>query len=626
MHSKFALLVAIAVCLFPLSASADIVRVSPTTVQFGEAEQFITIYGNDLFVSDTSVTLVVFDGPGGNIVIEGSGAIDGHENHPLDQVFSFVPFEVAFVAGEYALSVITSVDGQTQQTHGPVSFFVLDQPQDSPPLITFPEFLFEEATSADGAIVNFDVTAQNPNGDPVPVACSPASGRQFPMGPSTVECLATNSFGTSMAQILIFVADTTAPVVTVPEDFEATDSIVRFETSAVDNIDGPLPVTCTPESGTTFLDGTTEVVCYATDLSFNVGGNTFRVKRPGGAPVLTVPADITVDSPLGGVVVVDFELFATNGATITCDYFGNEFYPGSTLVTCTARNLTGFDTKSFRVTVRDLSAPPPVLNVPGDIIKEATSANGAVVTFEATATNDGVVVCTPASGSLFALGETVVNCTATNASGSDSGSFKVTVRDTRPPVLSLPGDFTAEATSAAGAEVDFVTSATDVVDGNVAVQCSPASGSTFGLGTTLVSCSATDAAGNSSNGSFNVTVVDSIPPQIISVSANPGVLWPPDHKMVKVTVTVVAVDAVDPNPVSRIISVSSNQPTQGTGDGDTPIDWKITGPLTVDLRAERSKGVDRVYTITIETTDASGNTSTATDTVVVSQGRRRAVR
>jgi hypothetical protein len=122
-----------------------------------------------------------------------------------------------------------------------------------------------------------------------------------------------------------------------------------------------------------------------------------------------------------------------------------------------------------------------------------------------------------------------------------------------------------------------------------------------------------------------VTVVDSIPPQILSVTANPGTLWPPNHKMETVTVTVVAVDLVDPTPVSRIISVTSNQPVNGTGDGDTAPDWEITGPLTVKLRSERSQGQDRIYTITVESVDDAGNASTATETVVVTNAKRRAV-
>ena len=65
---------------------------------------------------------------------------------------------------------------------------------------------------------------------------------------------------------------------------------------------------------------------------------------------------------------------------------------------------------------------------------------------------------------------------------------------------------TVSATSAAGAVVTFSASATDIVDGSVAVSCTPASGSTFAPGTTTVNCTATDAAGNTASGSFTVSV------------------------------------------------------------------------------------------------------------------------
>jgi len=64
--------------------------------------------------------------------------------------------------------------------------------------------------------------------------------------------------------------------------------------------------------------------------------------------------------------------------------------------------------------------------------------------------------------------------------------------------------------------------------------------------------------------------------------------------------------------------VTSNEPVDGLGDGDTGPDWQITGDLTVNLRAERSgQGSGRIYTITIECTDFSGNSSTKTVTVSV---------
>jgi HYR domain len=81
------------------------------------------------------------------------------------------------------------------------------------------------------------------------------------------------------------------------------------------------------------------------------------------------------------------------------------------------------------------------------------------------------------------------------------------------PTLVVPADMTVEATSSAGAVVTFTVTATDAEDGNLtgSVSCTPASGSTFPLGETTVSCSVTDAGGLSASGSFKVKVVDTTP-------------------------------------------------------------------------------------------------------------------
>jgi hypothetical protein len=93
--------------------------------------------------------------------------------------------------------------------------------------------------------------------------------------------------------------------------------------------------------------------------------------------------------------------------------------------------------------------------------------------------------------------------------------------------------------------------------------------------------------------------------------------------MEPVTVTVDATDLCDPNFSCEIISVTSDEPINGVGDGNTSPDWIITGPLTVDIRAERAgPGDGRVYTITVECTDESGNSSTATVDVTVPHSQR----
>ena len=117
------------------------------------------------------------------------------------------------------------------------------------------------------------------------------------------------------------------------------------------------------------------------------------------------------------------------------------------------------------------------------------------------------VACEPASGATFALGATSVSCTATDAAGSVArGTFTVTVVDTTPPVLSLPANITTSASSTAGVPVSYLVLATDLVAGPLAASCSPASGATFPIGVTTVTCTATDPAGNVRSGSFTVTV------------------------------------------------------------------------------------------------------------------------
>jgi sugar lactone lactonase YvrE len=108
------------------------------------------------------------------------------------------------------------------------------------------------------------------------------------------------------------------------------------------------------------------------------------------------------------------------------------------------------------------------------------------------------------------------------------------------------------------------------------------------------------------------------PPVITDISVNRGLLWPPNHKMVPVTVSVNVSDPDGDLASTRIISVTSNEPTNGLGDGDLSPDWIVTGDLTVALRAERSgNGTGRIYTITVQCTDLAGNYSTKSVLVMV---------
>jgi hypothetical protein len=143
----------------------------------------------------------------------------------------------------------------------------------------------------------------------------------------------------------------------------------------------------------------------------------------------------------------------------------------------------------------------------------------------------------------------------------------------------------------------------------------------YGLGTTSVVMTVTDPLGASASCTANVTVIDNQAPSVVSVTPSAASLWTPNHKMVPITIAATATDNCGgPLPASAcvITGVSSNEPIDGLGSGDTAPDWNITGPMSVDLRSERQGGGSgRIYTVAVTCTDAAGNTSQGTTTVTV---------
>jgi hypothetical protein len=238
-----------------------------------------------------------------------------------------------------------------------------------------------------------------------------------------------------------------------------------------------------------------------------------------GSPLVTVPEDIVAPATSSAGAVVFYMLptaidEGNAGTNVACTPEPNTTFPiGTTRVTCAASDPRGNHARpaAFSVTVVDRLGPvfsgvPFVPPVP------ATGGSGARVTFTPPTATDQVdgprgVTCTPASGSVFGVGATTVVCASSDAHGNTSRvTFAVSVGDTTAPVLTLPAPITATATSASGANVTYTVTAQDAVDGAVTPVCTPSSGSTFPLGSTTVRCSATDAARNTSSGTFQVRV------------------------------------------------------------------------------------------------------------------------
>ncbi len=142
----------------------------------------------------------------------------------------------------------------------------------------------------------------------------------------------------------------------------------------------------------------------------------------------------------------------------------------------------------------------------------------------------------------------------------------------------------------------------------------------FGAGHSLIATRAftTDAFHASQ---FEGFVLDQTPPKL-TISLSPSVLSPPDHKLQEIVATITVSDNVDPNPTVKLVSITSSEPDDGLGDGDTPNDIQGADFGTDDrrffLRAERSgTGLGRTYTVTYQAADASGNTTTVTAPVIV---------
>jgi hypothetical protein len=194
--------------------------------------------------------------------------------------------------------------------------------------------------------------------------------------------------------------------------------------------------------------------------------------------------------------------------------------------------------------------------------------------------------------------------------------------DTLAPVLLCPEDIaiecdeitdpsnTGEATATDNCDSDPTVNYTDVI-----TDPTPSCPSDYLITRTWT---AEDECENVTSCDQVITVEDTTPPTITDIVASPNNLWPPNHKMVPISVAVTATDNCG-EPVCSITAVVSNEPVNGLGDGNTAPDWEIDGDLTVKLRAERSgTGSGRVYTITTTCDDGCGNNSSGTVDVTVS--------
>jgi len=279
------------------------------------------------------------------------------------------------------------------------------------------------------------------------------------------------------------------------------------------------------------------------------------------------------------------------GGNIACVPPSGSFFPvGVTTVTCTATDASGnTDVCSFTVTVEDNE--DPAAQCPDDMIVSTDQALcEAVVTFTATVTDNcpgATISCSPPSGSTFPVGTTTVTCTAIDAAGNtDDCTFTVTVEDNEDPVAQCPPDITVNNDPGqCDAIVTFTATVTDNCPA-ATISCSPPSGFIFPVGTTTVTCTATDASGNTSVCAFTVTVNDNELPPIVC---------PPDT-------TIECDESIDPQDLGS---------ASATDNCGTPVVTYVDSETGGQCAQEKT--IMRTWTAT----DAAGNSSFCMQTIAV---------
>jgi hypothetical protein len=241
--------------------------------------------------------------------------------------------------------------------------FVVRVGDTTAPILRLPNDLRVEARGPRTPVA-YVASAREPGGRSVPIRCLPASRSRFRLGTTTVRCSASDAQGnTARGSFDVRVVDTTAPRLVAPASptVEATGPAgakVEFAVAATDVVDGRIPATCTPASGSTFPLGATDVRCSARDASGNRVETTFTATVVDTtAPVLSLPANRTVQATSTKGAAVTYAASATDlvdGAIApTCSpASGADFPIGTTTVTCTARDARGNQSSgSFAVTV-----------------------------------------------------------------------------------------------------------------------------------------------------------------------------------------------------------------------------------------------------------------------------------
>jgi hypothetical protein len=303
----------------------------------------------------------------------------------------------------------------------------------------------------------------------------------------------------------------------------------------------------------------------------------------------------------------------------------------------------GFSDLTGPATAAHIHGPAPT-NTPAPVVIDLASLNVSATNPATGGSIVGIVSLTTNQAADLLAGLYYINVhTATNPAGEIRGQL---IPVNTLPTLVCPSPATVECTGTNGTLVGLSAQVSDLdgdaltvvwsVDGvaiqtnNIAAGVSSnvsnvAFQAIYQNGIHSIGISVSDGIDTATCGT-TVSVVDTTPPVILSASVTPNVLWPPNHQMIPVEVSVTAVDLCSTVSTCKIKSISGNQGAHAHGSGNTSPDWLITGDLTAQIRAERTgQGKNgRIYTLVVECTDSSGNAATTNLFVTVphDQGNR----
>ena len=364
------------------------------------------------------------------------------------------------------------------------------------------------------------------------------SGGTFPLGATTNTFVASDGAGnTASCSFILTVTDNVLPTINCPAAITVNASpgfctgVATFTTPlGTDNCSGPSTAQIQGlTSGSSFPVGITSNKFQVTDAAGNTSSCTLLVTVVDvEAPVITCPANMTMNTDPGACT--SSPTFAAPTGTDNCSGATTTQIAG--LVSGSALSL-GVNTNTFRVTdaggnstscsftitVNDNQIP--AITCPANIsVPTGGGFCGATVTYSTPSGTDNCGATTTqtvgsASGSIFSVGTTTNTFRATDFSGnSTTCSFTITVTDAQAPTWSACPANISVSTSPTTCDAVVTWTAPTASDncGVISSSGSPASGSTFALGTTTVTFTAADAGGNTGTCAFTVTVSDNVAP------------------------------------------------------------------------------------------------------------------